>query len=241
MTSGRLKDLLSRVRQSDATSDATRDKGMSDAVAFSGKNDSRCDTRATNFPAEDLNHINDIATRETVLSHVASPRACDTRQAHPRTPLSPAALAELPPENAACPWWRISIVGPRALNIELEMRSAWTVSDWGRFARCHYGPDATVVARACPEPEPVTEEGAAEDLREDLEERSAIQRETSDPGALWGRVSILEPGGRSVEVDTPSGWTLADWSAYADRYHGPGCVVTAVLPASQASGTGQPR
>ncbi|MGH8590840.1 MAG: hypothetical protein ACREXX_16390, partial [Gammaproteobacteria bacterium] len=67
-----------------------------------------------------------------------------------RTMLTPAALAELPPEDAACPSWRISIVGPRALNIELETRSAWTVSDWGRFARRHYGPDATVVARAEP-------------------------------------------------------------------------------------------
>jgi hypothetical protein len=90
------------------------------------------------------------------------------RQTYTRTPLSPAALAELPPENAACPWWRVSIVGPKALNIELEMRSAWTVSDWGRFARRHYGPDATVVVRARPEPEPVTEEGAAEDLRVNL-------------------------------------------------------------------------
>jgi len=103
-------------------------------------------------------------------------QAADLREA--RTPLSPAALAELPPENVACPWWRVSIVGPRALNIELEMRSAWTVSDWGRFARRHYGPDATVVARLRSEPEPGTEE----------EQR--IQRETSDTGALWWRVAI---------------------------------------------------
>ena len=168
MTSGRLKDLLSHVRQSDATRDATRDKGLSHAVASPEKNDPRCDTRATNFCVEDMNDINDIATQDTGLSHVASPRACDTRQTHTLLPLSPAALADLPPEDAACPWWRVSIVGPRALNIELEMRSAWTVSDWGRFARRHYGPDATVVARVRPEPEPVTEEGAAEDLRPDL-------------------------------------------------------------------------
>jgi hypothetical protein len=93
-------------------------------------------------------------------------QAADIRGA--RTPLSPTALVELPPEDATYPWWRVSIVGPRALNIELEMRSAWTVSDWGGFARRHYGPDATVVVRACPEPEPVTEEGAAEDLRVNL-------------------------------------------------------------------------
>ncbi|MFN2525455.1 MAG: hypothetical protein ABR505_04225, partial [Actinomycetota bacterium] len=40
---------------------------------------------------------------------------------------------------------------------------------------------------------------------------------TSGPGALWWRVSILEPSGRTVEVDTPSGWTLPDWQTYAER------------------------
>ncbi|MGH8591008.1 MAG: hypothetical protein ACREXX_17275 [Gammaproteobacteria bacterium] len=47
---------------------------------------------------------------------------------------------------------------------------------------------------------------------------------------LCWRIAITEPGGRTVEVDTPSGWTLAEWQAYADRYHGAGCIVTAVLP-----------
>ena len=54
--------------------------------------------------------------------------------------------------------------------------------------------------------------------------------EIEAPGALWGRVAIRGPDGRTVEVDTPSGWTLADWQAYAERYHGHGCAVTAVLP-----------
>jgi hypothetical protein len=62
-----------------------------------------------------------------------------------------------------------------------------------------------------------------------------------DDAALWWRVSILEPGGRTVEVDAPSGWTLPDWQAYADRYHGPGCVVTAVLPLPKGSHTDLPR
>jgi tubulysin polyketide synthase-like protein len=35
-----------------------------------------------------------------------------------------------------------------------------------------------------------------------------------DSLALWRRVAILDPEGRTVEVDTPSGWTLADWQAY---------------------------
>ena len=81
--------------------------------------------------------------------------------AKPAHPCPPLPWAELPLEDAAYPWWRVSIVGPKALNIDLEMRSAWSVSDWGRFARRHYGPDATVVVRARPEPEPVTEEGAS--------------------------------------------------------------------------------
>jgi hypothetical protein len=42
-------------------------------------------------------------------------------------------------------------------------------------------------------------------------------------------VAILEPGGRTIEVDTPSGYTLADWQAYAERYHGPGCFVTPIV------------
>jgi hypothetical protein len=48
------------------------------------------------------------------------------------------------------------------------------------------------------------------------------------PDPLWWRVSILKPGGRTIEVDTPSGWTLADWQAYAERYHSPGCAVTPI-------------
>jgi hypothetical protein len=58
----------------------------------------------------------------------------------------------------------------------------------------------------------------------------------------WWRVAILEPGARTVEVDTPSGYTLADWQAYAERYHGPGCAVTPIagLP-KPLGGTGQSR
>jgi hypothetical protein len=36
------------------------------------------------------------------------------------------------------------------------------------------------------------------------------------PGpTAYGRVAVREPGGQTVEVDTPSGWTLMDWQAYA--------------------------
>ena len=58
----------------------------------------------------------------------------------------------------------------------------------------------------------------------------------ADDVALWWRVVITEPGGGSVEVDTPSGWTLADWQAYAARYHGPGCIVAPIagLPTPRA-------
>ena len=43
-------------------------------------------------------------------------------------------------------------------------------------------------------------------------------------------VSITEPGGKVIEVDAPSGWTLAEARSYAERYHGPGCTVTPLLP-----------
>jgi hypothetical protein len=59
--------------------------------------------------------------------------------------------------------------------------------------------------------------------------------------ALWWRVSIFEPGGRTIEVDAPSGWTLPDWQAYAARYHGPGCTVTPIAGLPEPSGAGQPR
>ena len=56
----------------------------------------------------------------------------------------------------------------------------------------------------------------------------------SDPlPPLWGRIAITEPSGRTIEVDAPSGWILPDWQAYAERYHGPGCAVMAVLPLPQ--------
>jgi hypothetical protein len=52
-----------------------------------------------------------------------------------------------------------------------------------------------------------------------------------EPDPLWWRVAITEPGGRRFEVDAPSGCTLADWHAYATRYHGPGCAVTPIAGA----------
>jgi hypothetical protein len=61
-----------------------------------------------------------------------------------------------------------------------------------------------------------------------------------DDIALWWRIAIVEPSARTVEVDTPSGYTLADWQAYAERCRGPRCAVTP-RATSQASGTGQPR
>ena len=61
------------------------------------------------------------------------------------------------------------------------------------------------------------------------------------PSTLWWRVSVRESGGRLVQVDAPSGWTLADWQAYAECYHGPGCVVTPIANealAATCSGVG---
>ena len=50
-------------------------------------------------------------------------------------------------------------------------------------------------------------------------------------------MAITEPGARTVEVDTPSGWALGEWAAYADRYHGPGCAVTPIAGLPKPSGT----
>lgn len=69
---------------------------------------------------------------------------------------------------------------------------------------------------------------AAEARRHPFEVLAILEEREREPEVLWWRVAILEPGGRKVEVDTPSGWTLADWQAYAERYHGPGCAVTAI-------------
>jgi hypothetical protein len=56
------------------------------------------------------------------------------------------------------------------------------------------------------------------------------------PDFLWWRVAILKPSGHTVEVDSPSGWTLRDWQAYAECYHGHGCAVTPIagLPKPRA-------
>jgi hypothetical protein len=77
--------------------------------------------------------------------------------------------------------------------------------------------------------------GTAETIKGEAESTEPAGRQ---PAALWWRVSVLEPGGRSVEVDTPSGWTMGKWAAYAARYHGR--VVTAVLPLPKPLGTGEP-
>ena len=53
------------------------------------------------------------------------------------------------------------------------MRSAWTVSDWGKFARRHYGPDAMVVARMRPEREPAMP-AESEELKGFFEEKIGI-------------------------------------------------------------------
>jgi hypothetical protein len=67
---------------------------------------------ATSFPRAQARHPGGARG-------VAVPdRAVDPRGA--RTALSAAALADLPPEDAAYPWWRVSIVGPKALNMTLR-------------------------------------------------------------------------------------------------------------------------
>jgi hypothetical protein len=68
-----------------------------------------------------------------------------------------------------------------------------------------------------------------------------VTPENIEGDPLWWRVAITEPRGRTIEVDTPSGWTLPEWRAYAERYHGPGCSVTPIAGLPEPRGTGQPR
>lgn len=83
------------------------------------------------------------------------------------------------------------------------------------------------------------------DLHDHFEERTDLQtqRETSDPpGTLWGRVAILDPGGRTVEVDAPSGWTLRRLASLRRALPRPWVRRDCGPTASQATtGTGQPR
>ena len=60
--------------------------------------------------------------------------------------------------------------------------------------------------------------------------------EDGQPEPLWWRIAITEPGGRTIEVDFPSGLTLCEATAYAERYHGPCCAVTPIagLPKPRA-------
>jgi len=156
------------------------------------------------LPADLLDSIK--AHKPALLEALAHP--------DPRTSLSAAALAELPAEDPTCPAWRVSIAGPKALNIDFTVRSAWTVSDWGRFARRHYGPHATVVTRAAaaplasPDLPGVSPELQARLSAEDLDdvgtgtltlgtvqafEQAAIAREARDlRGFFEERAAILE-------------------------------------------------
>ena len=46
-----------------------------------------------------------------------------------------------------------------------------------------------------------------------------VEDPRDDPELLAEAIAELE---RRCEVDTPSGWTLGEWEAYAARYYGPG-------------------
>jgi hypothetical protein len=70
--------------------------------------------------------------------------------------------------------------------------------------------------------------GVANDNPAKVANDGRVMTEGADPDPLWWRISITEPGARTVEVDTPSGLTLAEWRAYAERYHSPGCAVTPI-------------
>jgi hypothetical protein len=54
--------------------------------------------------------------------------------------------------------------------------------------------------------------------------------ETSDPDRLWWCVAIATRRDCPFEVRVPWGYTLAGWQEYAERWYGPGCLVTPLDP-----------
>jgi hypothetical protein len=123
------------------------------------------------------------------------------------------------------------------------MRSAARRSshrEGGQYAILVEDPNTDPVIMALAAPDGTCEISIPKDRYEPFEVLAIVkgwEREDAEPNPLWWRVSIVEPGAaRTVEVDTPSGWTLPDWQAYAERYHGPECAVNVIagLPKTRA-------
>lgn len=111
--------------------------------------------------------------------------------------------------------------------------------DGGRYAALVEDPNTDPVVLALATPDGTCDVLIPRDRYDPFEVLAIVkewEREDAEPARLWWRVAIQEPGGQTVEVDAPSGDTLADWQAYAERYHGPGCTVTPIagLPKARA-------
>jgi RecA-family ATPase len=64
--------------------------------------------------------------------------------------LPPAALAEIPADEEGRPRIKVTIVGKNAACVNILSQSAWTIGDWGAFARRHYGDFASVIGGPAP-------------------------------------------------------------------------------------------
>ncbi|MGH8584657.1 MAG: hypothetical protein ACREWE_00180 [Gammaproteobacteria bacterium] len=108
--------------------------------------------------------------------------------------------------------------------------------DGGQYAVLVEDPNTDPVVMALATPDGTCELLIPKDRYDPFAILDMVDGWNSTAPRLWWRVSILEPGGRTVEVDTPSGWTLAEWQAYARRYHGAGGALRliAALPKLQA-------
>ncbi|MGH8584785.1 MAG: hypothetical protein ACREWE_00870 [Gammaproteobacteria bacterium] len=135
-----------------------------------------------------------------------------------------------PPESAGLPPLSPAAEARRQHVLALLAR------DGGQYAVLVEDPNTDPVILALATPDGTCELSIPRDRYDPFAILDMVDWWNSAAPRLWWRVAITEPGGRVVEVDTPSGQTLAEAEAYAARYHGPGCVVTplAELPKPQA-------
>jgi hypothetical protein len=133
--------------------------------------------------------------------------------------------------------WRGAPSPPPAAEARCRKVLAILARDGTRYAVYVEDPNTDPVIMALATPDGTCEVQIPKDRYDPFAVLAMVEGWEREPDPLWWRVAIADPGGRTVEVDTPSGYTLTDCHAYALRYHGPGCTVTplAELPKPRAS------
>jgi hypothetical protein len=93
--------------------------------------------------------------------------------------LPPAALSEIPADEEGWPRIKVTIVGKNAVCVNILTQSAWTIADWGTFARRHYDVFTTVIGA----PTPDVAREAAEKARRGLSRQSEGREDLASGGA----------------------------------------------------------